>query len=95
MAVDFDVRRASFEREAMPLDATRNAFTWPVTGPNPLSVEGRLFPGLPNRRLPLTEVRALLLHRGCVCRGLPRRDQRAGARPPHPRGRTGAAAVRP
>ena len=31
--------------------------------------------------------------RRAVRRGLPRRDQRAGARPPHPRGRAGAAAA--
>ena len=66
MVVKPHIRRALVEREAMPLDAARNAFTWLVTGPDPVSVDGRLFPGLPTRRLPLNEVRARLLHRGCA-----------------------------
>lgn len=65
MAVNPDVRHASFERELMPLDAARTAFTWLVTGPHPVSVDGRLFPGLPDRLLPLNEVRARLLRRRC------------------------------
>src|SRR5947209_13080505 len=65
MAVNSHVRRVSVEREAMLLDAARNAFTWLVTGPDPVSIEGRLFPGLPDRRLALDEVRARLLRRGC------------------------------
>jgi hypothetical protein len=65
MAASFDFRRASFERELMPLDAARTAFGWLVTGPNPLSVEGRLFPDLPHRRVPLNEVRERLLRRRC------------------------------
>ena len=65
MAMNSDVRRDTFEREMMPLDAARSAFTWLVTGPNPVSVDGRLFPGLPPRRLALNEVRERLLRRGC------------------------------
>jgi hypothetical protein len=65
MAVNSDIRRASFEPGVMPLDAARTAFTWLVTGPDPVSVDGGLFPGLPHRRLPLNEVRARLLRRGC------------------------------
>ena len=65
MAVNSHVRRALVKHEAMPLDAARNAFTWLVTGPDPVSIEGRLFPGLPDRRLALDEVRARLLRRGC------------------------------
>src|SRR4051812_18001022 len=65
MAARFDFRRASFERELMPLDAARTAFGWLVTGPHPLSIEGRLFPGLPDRQVPLNEVRERLLRRRC------------------------------
>lgn len=65
MAVNPHVRRASFEREVMPLDAARSAFTWLVTSPYPVSVDGRLFPGLPDRSLPLNEVRQRLLRRRC------------------------------
>jgi hypothetical protein len=65
MAVNPDIRRASSEREATPLDTARSAFTWLVTGPDPVSVDGQLFSGLPNRRLPLNEVRERLLRQGC------------------------------
>jgi hypothetical protein len=65
MAARFDFRRASLERELMPLDAARTAFGWLVTGPHPLSIEGRLFTGLPDRQVPLNEVRERLLHRRC------------------------------
>jgi hypothetical protein len=47
------------------LDVARTAFNWLVTGPRPLSVNGRRFPGLPHRPLPLDEVRDRLLARGC------------------------------
>lgn len=65
MAAGHDFPRASFERALMPLDAARTAFQWLVTGPDPVWIEGRLFPGLPHRRLPLNEVRNRLLHRRC------------------------------
>src|SRR6185437_9629874 len=65
MAVNPDIQRASSVREATPLDTARTAFTWLVTGSNPVSVDGRLFSGLPKRRLPLNEVRERLLRRGC------------------------------
>ena len=48
------------------LDIARDAFTWLVTGPDPISVDGRLFPGLPPRRLPLDEVRDHLMARRCT-----------------------------
>ncbi|MGH3761314.1 hypothetical protein [Actinophytocola sp.] len=35
-----------------------------VTGPDPLSIDGRFFPGLPRRRVPLNELRELLLDPG-------------------------------
>ena len=65
MAVNPNIRRPSSVREATPLDTARTAFAWLVTGPNPVSVDGRLFSGLPNRRLALNEVRERLLRRGC------------------------------
>ncbi|MGO1053659.1 hypothetical protein [Crossiella sp. CA198] len=48
------------------LDVARDAFTWLVMGPEPISVDGRLFPRLPPRRLPLDEVRDHLLARRCT-----------------------------
>lgn len=59
------IPRSGFERDSMPLDAARSAFEWLVTGPRPVSVDGRLFPGLPARRVPLSEVRDRLLRRRC------------------------------
>jgi hypothetical protein len=60
-----EFRRGGFERELAPLDAARTAFEWLVTGPCPVSVNGRRFPGLPARRVPLDELRQLLLRRRC------------------------------
>jgi hypothetical protein len=65
MTGNHHVRRACVRREGMPLDAARTAFEWLVTGPEPISVEGRLFPGFPPRRVPLNEVRDRLLQRRC------------------------------
>jgi hypothetical protein len=48
-----------------PLDVARSAFEWLVTGPDPVAVDGRAFPGLPDRAVPLDELRAALLRRGC------------------------------
>ncbi len=59
------IPRSGFERDCMPLDAARSAFEWLVAGPHPVSVDGRLFPGLPARRVPLNEVRDRLLRRRC------------------------------
>ncbi|MBB5156806.1 hypothetical protein [Saccharopolyspora phatthalungensis] len=53
------------ERDGMPLDSARAAFEWLVTGPHPVCLDGRLFPGLPARRVPLNEVRDRLLRRRC------------------------------
>lgn len=55
-------RRAS---EWLPLDTARNSFTWLVTGPDPLSIDGRDFAGLPSRSIPLDEVRDRLLDPHC------------------------------
>lgn len=57
--------RAGFERDFAPLDAARAAFEWLITGPHPIAVDGRLFPGLPPRRVPLDELRDRLLRRRC------------------------------
>lgn len=54
-----------FDRDSMPLDSARSAFEWLVTGPHPVAVDGRLFPGLPARRIPLNELRERLLARHC------------------------------
>jgi hypothetical protein len=47
------------------LDIARDTFALLVTGPDPLSLTGSRFPGLPNRQVPLDEVRDLLLTRKC------------------------------
>lgn len=67
------------------LDLARDAFTALVTGPRPLGLDGRGFPGLPDRRLPLSQVRTLLLARSCqqatrdlVWRALVTRSRREG-----------------
>ncbi len=59
------IPRSGFERDSMPLDAARSAFEWLVAGPHPVSVDGRLFSGLPTRRVPLNELRDRLLRRRC------------------------------
>jgi len=51
--------------EWLPLDTARNSFTRLVTGPDPLTVDGRDFPGLPPRALPLDELRDHLLDLAC------------------------------
>jgi hypothetical protein len=53
-------RSAPFERDSLPLDSARTAFTWLVTGPEPLWIDGRFFPGLPRRRVALDELSTLL-----------------------------------
>jgi hypothetical protein len=63
-----EIRRPGRRRrpaEPNALDLARDAFTALVTGPRPLSLDGRDFPDLPNRRLPFTQVRTLLLARSC------------------------------
>jgi len=57
--------RARDSYEWLPLDSARNTFGWLVAGPDPLSVNGRRFRGLPNRRIPLDELRDRLLRRQC------------------------------
>jgi hypothetical protein len=59
------LRRTDHHACSNSLDIARDSFTWLVTGPNPVSVNGRLFPGLPDRDVPLDEVRDRLLARSC------------------------------
>lgn len=54
-----------FERDSRALDSVRAAFGWLVVGPEPLSIDGRGFRGLPPRPVPLNEVRDRLLRRNC------------------------------
>ncbi len=69
--------RRSGGRAPLPLDAADAAFRALVTGPRPLALNpGRLAAGLPDRMMPLGELRALLLHPSTPGRG---RD--AGAAP--------------
>jgi hypothetical protein len=53
-------RNTPFEGDCLPLDSARAAFEWLVTGADPVSLDGRYFPGLPARRVPLDELRDLL-----------------------------------
>ena len=64
MATNHTFSNAPFERDSLPLDSARTAFEWLVTGPEPLSIDGRFFPGLPRRRVPVDELRELLLDPG-------------------------------
>lgn len=60
------VHRSNRRRaQQLPLDTARQCFTWLVTGPDPLSVDGREFSGLPNRLVPLDELRDRMLRRRC------------------------------
>lgn len=65
MATQSAFRQVGDEAVRNSLDIARDAFTWLVTGPHPVSLNGRLFAGLPNRRVPLDEVRDRLLARHC------------------------------
>jgi hypothetical protein len=59
------IPRSTFAIDDMPLDAARAAFGWLLIGPRPLSIDGRSFRGLPDRKIPLDELRTLLLRRRC------------------------------
>jgi hypothetical protein len=80
------VQRAEEAYEWLPLDTARDAFTALATGPDPLAVNGRDFSGLPDRAVPLDELRDRLLDRHCgastrdeVWRHLLSRARRDGA----------------
>jgi hypothetical protein len=66
MAANYAFPSPAFGRDSMPLDAARAAYEWLITGPRPVSIDGRLFPGLPARRVPLDELRTLLLDGNCT-----------------------------
>lgn len=62
------VLTADAEREEWPdkpLDAARVAFGRLTTGDHPVSLDGRLFDHLPDRAVPVDELRDLLLEQGC------------------------------
>lgn len=64
--VDRDyAHRARATGQQSPLDTARECFTLLVTGPQPLSLDGRSYPGLPNRHIPLDELRDRMLRRRC------------------------------
>jgi hypothetical protein len=65
MAAQSVFRRGCDNAVPNSLDIARDTFTWLMTGPHPVSLNGRLFPGLPDRRIPLDEVRDRLLARRC------------------------------
>jgi len=84
--------RVEYERSSavrdplLPLASAGASFTWLVTPPQPLAVDGRFFQGMPNRRIPLDELRdRLIRHRGpsrnrdAVWAYLVRRSRREGA----------------
>ncbi|NRQ38443.1 hypothetical protein HII36_42440 [Nonomuraea sp. NN258] len=51
---------------SMPLDVAEHAFRLLMRGPQPLSIDGAdLGGGLPARRIPLDELRVILLHPSC------------------------------
>ena len=51
--------------QQFPLDVARDSFAALTAGPSPTAVDGRDFPGLPNRAIPLDELRDRLLSRHC------------------------------
>ena len=61
----FAMSTDTLDRRSNALDIARDAFTLLVTGPKPLAVDGRDFAGLPDRVIPLNELRDLLLD-GCT-----------------------------
>lgn len=57
--------RPSQNTGAMALDVVREAFEWLNTGPDPVAIDGQHFFGLPDRAVPVRELRDLLLHPAC------------------------------
>jgi hypothetical protein len=58
-------RNHSGGHDWLPLDTARDTFTALVTGPDPLALNGRLFPGLPDQTIPLDDLRDRLMRPGC------------------------------
>ncbi|MEV6242489.1 hypothetical protein [Lentzea sp. NPDC051838] len=65
MASQSTFRRFGDDTTPNSLDIARDTFTWLVAGPHPVSLNGTLFPGLPDRYIALDEVRDRLLARRC------------------------------
>lgn len=65
--LDCETKRVAKSKRAaaLPLFVASKSFEWLVEEPNPLSLDGRLFPGLPDRLVPLDEVRDILLQHTC------------------------------
>ena len=57
--------RLSFPGVAAPLEAVRVSWEWLCAAPHPVTVDGRVIEGLPDQLVPLDELRARLLARGC------------------------------
>lgn len=51
--------------QQFPLDVARDSFAALTAGPSPTAVDGRDFPDLPNRAIPLDELRDRMLSRHC------------------------------
>lgn len=68
MATRHERRRSFSENDKGPLDTAHDTFMWLVTGPHPVAVDGRMFAGLPDRPVPLDELRERLLRRNCPMR---------------------------
>lgn len=68
MATRHERRRSFSETTNGPLDIAHDTFMWLVTGPHPVAVDGRMFAGLPDRPVPLDELRERLLRRNCPMR---------------------------
>lgn len=58
-------RHARSADQVLPLDTARECFALLVTGPQPLSVDCHGYAGLPNRCIPLDELRDRMLRRRC------------------------------
>lgn len=54
---------AADPRERSPLKIAEDAFVWLVTGPRPVGVNGRRFDELPDREVPLHELRTRMMSR--------------------------------
>ncbi|AIG80476.1 Hypothetical protein AJAP_38450 [Amycolatopsis japonica] len=55
-----------FVKDSDVFALARSSFAWLVTGPDPVSVDGREIPGLPQRPVPLDELGTLLLAEDCA-----------------------------
>ncbi|WP_232285494.1 sigma-70 family RNA polymerase sigma factor [Saccharomonospora marina] len=56
----------AFVKDSDVFAMARSSFAWLVTGPDPVSIDGREIPGLPPRPVPLDELGTLLLAKDCT-----------------------------